>query len=217
MRAQADRAAAEQAAVDLARREFGPDIEVSGAYDTFWQENPLRAQAGLRVNLPVRSARRPAAVAEAHARLARRQAELARLTDRVDFEAQEVTAPGRPIEPRLRDVVHPPAASSAEPPPCRPAPADSIWRPAGVRLGKLGWCRIAAPVRDALFRGLVTSSRPSPADGRLQTFGFEQLRVARRVECRQVRVSTVRRSRRPLNTTRREAPVSAAIAPHIDE
>lgn len=92
LKALADRVAAERAAVDLARKEFGPDVELMGAYDTFWQENPLRAQVGLRVNLPVRTSRRYAAIAEAQARVARRQAELARLTDRVNFEVQEAAA-----------------------------------------------------------------------------------------------------------------------------
>jgi cobalt-zinc-cadmium efflux system outer membrane protein len=44
---------------------------------------------GARSNLPVRFARRGGAVAEAQARLAQRRAELARLTDRVNFEVQE--------------------------------------------------------------------------------------------------------------------------------
>jgi outer membrane protein TolC len=44
---------------------------------------------GVRMNLPVRYARRDAAVAEAKARLAQRQAELARLTDQVNFDVQQ--------------------------------------------------------------------------------------------------------------------------------
>ncbi|MBN9524027.1 TolC family protein [bacterium] len=92
LHALSDRVAAEQAAVELALKEFGPDVEVMGAYDTFWQENPLRAQVGVKVNLPVRLNRRYAAVAEAQARVAQRQAELARATDRVNFEVQEAAA-----------------------------------------------------------------------------------------------------------------------------
>jgi outer membrane protein, heavy metal efflux system len=92
LKALSDRVAAGLAAVELARREYGPDVEVMGAYDTFWQENPLRAQVGLKVNLPVRLDRRYAAVAEAQARVAQRQAELARVTDRVNFEVQEAAA-----------------------------------------------------------------------------------------------------------------------------
>lgn len=88
----ADRVAAELAAVELARKEFGPDVELSAAYDTFWQERPLRAQAGVKVNLPVRTGRRYAALSEAQAKVAQRQAELARATDRVNFEVQEASA-----------------------------------------------------------------------------------------------------------------------------
>ena len=59
------------------------------AYDAFWQERPLRTMLGVRLNLPVRLARRDAAVAEAQARVAQRQAELARLTDQANFEVQQ--------------------------------------------------------------------------------------------------------------------------------
>lgn len=92
LRALADRVAADQAALELARKEYGPDFELGAAYDTFWQERPMRAQAGLRVNLPIRLARREAAIAEAQARLAQRRAELARRADQVGFEVYEAAA-----------------------------------------------------------------------------------------------------------------------------
>jgi outer membrane protein TolC len=92
LKALADRIASEQAAVELARKEFGPDVELMGAYDSFWQENALRAQLGVRVNLPLRLPKRHAAVAEAQARLTQRQAELAKLTDTVNFQVQEAAA-----------------------------------------------------------------------------------------------------------------------------
>jgi outer membrane protein TolC len=44
---------------------------------------------GVRLNVPVRLARRRAAVDEAKGRLAQRQAELARQTDQVNFEVQQ--------------------------------------------------------------------------------------------------------------------------------
>ena len=65
------------------------DVEVMAAYDAFWQERPLRTMLGVRLNLPVRLARRDATVAEAQARVAQRQAELARLTDQANFEVQQ--------------------------------------------------------------------------------------------------------------------------------
>lgn len=85
----ANRLAADQAAVCLAQKEFYPDIEVMASYDAFWQEKPLRAMVGVRVNLPLRLARRDGAVAEAAAKVAERQAELARQADQVSFEVQQ--------------------------------------------------------------------------------------------------------------------------------
>ncbi|MFO0809029.1 MAG: TolC family protein [Gemmataceae bacterium] len=86
-----ERAAADEAAVELALREYKPDFEVMAAYDAWWQspEKALRPMLGVRANLPVRYLRRGGAVAEAQARLAQRRAELARVIDRVNFEVQE--------------------------------------------------------------------------------------------------------------------------------
>jgi outer membrane protein TolC len=91
VRALLQRVAAEEAAVALALKEYKPDFEAMAAYDAWWQprEKALRPMLGLRANLPVRYARRGGAVDEAEARVAQRRAELARLTDRVQFEIQE--------------------------------------------------------------------------------------------------------------------------------
>jgi cobalt-zinc-cadmium efflux system outer membrane protein len=91
IRAVMQRVAAEEASVALAMKEYKPDFEAMAAYDAWWQspERALRPMVGLRANLPVRFARRSGAVQEAEARLAQRRAELARLTDRVQFETQE--------------------------------------------------------------------------------------------------------------------------------
>jgi outer membrane protein TolC len=89
LKALADRIAAEEATLGLAHKEYCPDFELMAAYDSIWQERPLRAQVGLRVNLPVRLARREGAVTEAEARIAERQADLARQTDQVNFEVQQ--------------------------------------------------------------------------------------------------------------------------------
>jgi outer membrane protein TolC len=102
LKALADRVAADQAALELARKEYAPDVEVMAAYDSIWQERPLRAQVGVRVNLPVRLARRAAAVAEAEARLAQRQAEWDRLADQVGFQVQEAVAQVREAERIVR-------------------------------------------------------------------------------------------------------------------
>jgi outer membrane protein TolC len=91
VKALADRIRADEAALGLAQTEYKPDVELMAAYDGFWQgtDRPLQFQVGARVNIPVRIARRDAAVAEAQARVARRQAELARLVDQVGLQVQE--------------------------------------------------------------------------------------------------------------------------------
>jgi outer membrane protein TolC len=92
LRALGDRVAAEKAQLGLALKEFCPDVEVIAAYDTMMGNGPMRdlaPQVGVRVYLPVRKARRYGAVAEAEARIALRQAELAKRTDEINFEVRQ--------------------------------------------------------------------------------------------------------------------------------
>lgn len=92
LKALMDRLTAEEAALALALKEYKPDVDLMAAYDGFWQGEggrPLQWQIGARVNLPVRYSRRSGAVSEAQSRVAQRRAELAKLTDRVNFEVQE--------------------------------------------------------------------------------------------------------------------------------
>lgn len=91
IQALAQRLAAEEINLALTRKEYLPDFEVMAAYDAFWQprERDLRPMVGVRFNLPVRLARRDAAVAEATAKLAQRHAELARKVDQVQLEVHE--------------------------------------------------------------------------------------------------------------------------------
>jgi outer membrane protein TolC len=85
----ADQIKAAEAAVQLAHREYYPDVDAMAAYDAFW-DNPLqRAQVAMRVNLPVRLKRRRGAVAEAEGRLAELKAQYARQTDQAGFEVQQ--------------------------------------------------------------------------------------------------------------------------------
>src|SRR6516165_6259936 len=62
------------------------------AYDGFWVEPGLRTQLALRLNLPVRLARRDAAVWEAKAKIAERRAELDRQVNRVNYEINQAYA-----------------------------------------------------------------------------------------------------------------------------
>ena len=89
-----DRIKAEQASLALAHKEYCPDMEWMAAYDSFWHgtDNPLRAQVGLRINLPVRLAKRDAAVAEAESRIQERVAELYKQTDQALFEVEQAYA-----------------------------------------------------------------------------------------------------------------------------
>jgi cobalt-zinc-cadmium efflux system outer membrane protein len=70
---------AEQAAVTLAVKEYYPDFEVFGRYDTFWQpadtQSDLRGQVGVNVNVPLYKGRLNAAVQEAAFRVRQRCAE----------------------------------------------------------------------------------------------------------------------------------------------
>ncbi|HTK78391.1 MAG TPA: TolC family protein [Gemmataceae bacterium] len=95
LRALQDRLRADEASLALAEREYYPDFEVSSAYDTIMGNGPTRdlaPQAGVRLNVPLRRGRREGAVAEAAAKVAARRAELARLTDQVNFQVQEAHA-----------------------------------------------------------------------------------------------------------------------------
>jgi outer membrane protein TolC len=96
LQALADRIAAEEASLGLAHKEFYPDFEPFFMYDRFMgnvsDNRDLATQLGVRLNLPVYKKRRYGAVAEAEARIAQRRAELARLTDQVNFQVQEAYA-----------------------------------------------------------------------------------------------------------------------------
>lgn len=91
-----NRIRAEEAAVALALREYYPDWEPFFMYDRFMgnatASRPLAYMAGVRLNLPVRAARRAGLVAEAQAKLAQRQAEFERQVNDVNFQVQEAYA-----------------------------------------------------------------------------------------------------------------------------
>jgi cobalt-zinc-cadmium efflux system outer membrane protein len=91
-RALENRIASDRAALALAIKEYWPDVEVAAAYDTIMgngQMRDLAPQVGIRMNLPVRTGKRNAAVAEAQAKIAQRSFELAAKIDQVKFQVQE--------------------------------------------------------------------------------------------------------------------------------
>ena len=77
---------ADRATLELAWKEFYPDLELYAKYDAFWQEQPLRSAVGVNVNVPLNKSRRCAAVREAEARLLQHRAEYDRLLDEVSNE-----------------------------------------------------------------------------------------------------------------------------------
>ncbi|NBR07481.1 MAG: TolC family protein [Planctomycetes bacterium] len=91
LRSLEDKIRADDAAVQLARREFSPDYEALAAYDSFWQgmDKQMQYQLGLRMNLPSQRSRRYAALAEAQSKLAQRKAEHKKLEDQINFQVQE--------------------------------------------------------------------------------------------------------------------------------
>jgi outer membrane protein TolC len=89
LRALANRIAAEEAALALAHKEYYPDFNVMAAYDTFWVEKQLRPQVAVQMNVPIRLAKRDAAVREAQARIAERRAELDRQVNQVNYELNQ--------------------------------------------------------------------------------------------------------------------------------
>lgn len=86
--AQAARIRAEQANLALACREYYPDLELVTRYDAFWQEDPLRPMVGMNLNVPIRNARRRAAVREAAFRLNQRRAEFDAQIDMIQNDVQ---------------------------------------------------------------------------------------------------------------------------------
>ncbi len=89
LKALAEHIAAEQASLGLAHKDYYPDFEVMAAYDDFWNERQLRPQLAVRMNLPVRLAKRDAAVQEMEAKIGQRIAELNRLTDDVNLAVDQ--------------------------------------------------------------------------------------------------------------------------------
>lgn len=89
----------QEAQLQLAYKNYLPDFDAFGRYDTFWQpsntQGPLRAQVGVAMNLPVWREKLRAAVCEAQFRLNQRRAEF----DQRSLEIQyEVIAAAQQVE-----------------------------------------------------------------------------------------------------------------------
>jgi outer membrane protein TolC len=88
----AARVRSEQAAVDLALKQYYPDAEFFGRYDSFWQpastQSDLRGQVGVNMNVPIYRGRLNAAVCEAQFRLSQRRAEYQQRLVEIQYEVQ---------------------------------------------------------------------------------------------------------------------------------
>ena len=82
----------EEAALNLAWKQYHPDMDVFGRYDTFWQpsntQGDLRGQVGVSLNLPVYRRKLNAAVCEAQFRVRQRRAEYQQRLLDVQYDVQ---------------------------------------------------------------------------------------------------------------------------------
>jgi outer membrane protein TolC len=100
------RVQSEEAALALAYKNYYPDFDVFGRYDTFWQpsttQGPLRAQVGVAINVPVYREKLRAAVCEAQFRVAQRRAEFEQRSREIQYEvvsaAQQVEESQKTVE-----------------------------------------------------------------------------------------------------------------------
>jgi outer membrane protein, heavy metal efflux system len=88
----ASRVRAEESAVNLALKQYYPDTELYGRYDSFWQpastQGDLRGQVGVNMNVPVYRNKLNAAVCEAQFRLSQRRAEYQQRESDIRYEVQ---------------------------------------------------------------------------------------------------------------------------------
>lgn len=77
----------EEANLALACKEYYPDLNLAARYDGFMPQD-MRPQVGMDINVPIRYARRSAAVREASNKIAQRRAEYQNMLDQVRFEVQ---------------------------------------------------------------------------------------------------------------------------------
>jgi outer membrane protein, heavy metal efflux system len=87
----AARIRAEEANVNLACKDYYPDVDIVGKYDAFMPEE-MRPQLGMNVNVPLWREKRNAAWREAMAKLQKERAAYADLADQARYEVQSTYA-----------------------------------------------------------------------------------------------------------------------------
>jgi outer membrane protein TolC len=85
--AQLARIRMEEANLELACKDYYPDVEVVARYDAFMPVD-IRSQVGMNLNIPLQRQRREAAVREVSARVEQRRAEYQDRLDQARFEVQ---------------------------------------------------------------------------------------------------------------------------------
>ena len=94
--AMAARSRSEEAALNLALKQYYPDAEFFGRYDSFWQpaatQSDLRGQVGMNMNVPIYRAKLRAAVCEARFRLSQRRAEYQQRELDIQYEVEAAFA-----------------------------------------------------------------------------------------------------------------------------
>jgi outer membrane protein, heavy metal efflux system len=99
------RVQSKEVALELAYKNFFPDVDVFGRYDTFWQpastQGPLRASVGVAMNLPVYREKLRAAVCEAQFRVNQRRAEFEQRSLEIQYE---VVAASHQVEESRKTV-----------------------------------------------------------------------------------------------------------------
>jgi outer membrane protein TolC len=106
------RVGAEESRLGLARREYFPDVTVTGSYNRLWQDEDLQPFVGIQFNVPLQLGRRRAAVAEAEARLEGARSHRLAVEDDVRLAVQvgvDRLAEARHIEQLYRDRLVPAA------------------------------------------------------------------------------------------------------------
>jgi outer membrane protein TolC len=78
--------------VEVARKAFYPDVELSTSYDAMWDLPAQRWMIGVAIELPLQRGKRRAAIEEARAEQAKAEAELAGVEDSVDVDVATARA-----------------------------------------------------------------------------------------------------------------------------
>ncbi len=96
------RVQARTTAIELAQREYYPNLTISGGYNSFWQEQNLRPVVGVGINFPLQLDRRKAALSEARARERQTKARLEEKRAQVLFEVSSAIEEVRESEHVVR-------------------------------------------------------------------------------------------------------------------